>query len=197
MVILFGGSFDPIHIGHLIVARDVREKVGAEKVVFIPTYRTPLKESHSAPPEDRLNMVRLAVEGEEGFEVEDYEVKKGGVSYTVETLEYLTGKLSGRPVLLLGADSMLRFHLWREPERIIEMADLMVVERDGLMNRVREYVKTRFPVLKEGKNVFFVSTRRIDVSATEVRRRVKEGKSIYCLVPEPVERYIRERGLYR
>ncbi|MDQ7039235.1 MAG: nicotinate (nicotinamide) nucleotide adenylyltransferase [Aquificota bacterium] len=197
MILLFGGSFDPVHIGHLIIARDVKEKTGADKVVFIPTHRTPLKESHSAPPEDRLNMVRLAVEGEEGFEVEDYEVRRGGISYTVETLKYLADKLPGKPVLLLGADSMLRFHLWRDPERIIDMADLMVVEREGLMEKVREYVRTRFPMLKEGKNVFFVSTRRIDVSATEIRRRVKEGKSIYCLVPEPVERYIKERGLYR
>ncbi len=197
MIVLFGGSFDPVHIGHIVVARDVREKLGAEKVVFIPACRTPLKETHSASPEDRLNMVRLAVEDRDGFEVEDYEVKKGGVSYTVETLEYLKDRLPGRPAFLLGADSMLRFHLWKEPERVLDMADLIVVDREGLLEKVRDYIRSRFPMLKEGKNLFFVKTRRVDVSATEIRRRVREGLSIYCLVPEPVERYILERGLYR
>ena len=196
MILLFGGSFDPIHIGHILVARDVKEKLGAKKVVFIPAYRAPLKETHSAPPEDRLRMIEIAIENEEGFEVEDYEIRRGGISYTVHTLEYLKDKISGRPGFLIGADSMLRFHLWRDPERIVEMADIVVVDREGLVSKVRDYVKTRFPMLKEGKNLFFVNTRRIDVSATEIRRRIREGLSIYCLVPGPVEEYIRERGLY-
>jgi nicotinate-nucleotide adenylyltransferase len=197
MILLFGGSFDPVHIGHLLIARDVKEKLGADRVIFIPAYRAPLKEAHSAPPEDRLRMIRLALKDQEGFEVEDYEIRKGGVSYTVETLEYLKGKLPERPGFILGADSMLRFHLWREPERVVEMADLVVVDREGLVEKVRDYIRTTFPFLKEGKNVFFVKTRRVDVSATEIRRRVREGLSIYCLVPEAVEKYILERGLYR
>ncbi len=196
MILVFGGSFDPVHVGHILVAREVMEKLKAEKVVFVPAYRSPLKEGYVAPPEDRLEMLKLAVENEEGFEVDDYEIAKGGISYTVETLEYMRKKVKGRIGFLIGADSMLRFHLWREPERILELADIVVADREGLLERVKEYVRTKFPSLVEGKNLIFVNTRRVDVSATEIRKRVKEGKSIYCLVPAPVEEYIKEKGLY-
>ena len=197
MFVLFGGSFDPVHIGHLIIARDVRERLNARKVVFVPAYHAPLKERHRASPEDRMNMLRLAVGEEEGFEIEDYEIRKGGISYTVETLEYLVPKLGEKPFLVLGADSILKLHLWREPERVIELTNMVVVDREGKLGEVRDYIRERFPQLVEGDNLVLLSVRRIDVSATEIRRRVKEGKSIYCLVPDKVRKYIEERGLYR
>ncbi|RLJ70071.1 nicotinate-nucleotide adenylyltransferase [Hydrogenivirga caldilitoris] len=197
MFILFGGSFDPVHIGHLIVARDVREKLQADKVVFLPAYRAPLKEEHRASPEDRLNMLKLAIEGEEGFDIEDYELKKGGISYTVETLEYLYPKVGEKPFLILGADSVLKFHLWKEPERVLELSKIIVVDREGKIGEVRDYIGENFPWLSEGEDFLMLSVRRIDVSATEIRSRVREGKSIYCLVPDRVRRYIEERGLYR
>lgn len=197
MLVLFGGSFDPVHIGHILVARDVKERLGAKKVIFVPAYHAPLKEGHRASPEDRLEMLRLALKGEEGFEIEDYEVKKGGISYTVETLIHLVPKLGERPYLLLGADSVLKFHLWREPERILELADLVIVDRMGEADRVRDYLRERFPNLKEGKNFLLLKIRRVDVSATEIRERLREGKSIYCMVPDSVREYIEIRKLYR
>ena len=196
MILLFGGSFDPIHIGHIVVAREVKERLGARVVVFIPAYRAPLKEDHSAPPEDRLRMTQLAVEGKDGFAVEDYEIRKGGVSYTVETLEYMSRRVSERIGFIVGADSALRFHEWKKPERILELACLVVVDRGGLIGVVRDHLRRRFPHLREGRDLIFVNTRRIDVSATEIRRRIREGLSVYCLVPDVVERYIKERGLY-
>ncbi|WP_457601189.1 nicotinate (nicotinamide) nucleotide adenylyltransferase [Hydrogenivirga sp.] len=197
MFVLFGGSFDPVHIGHILVARDVRESLRAERVIFVPAYHAPLKESHRAPPEDRLEMLRLALEGEEGFELEDYEIKKGGVSYTLHTLEYMRSKLGQKPYLLLGADSVLRLHLWKEPHRVLELSALVVVDRGGRVEEVRRYLRENFPELSEGENLHFVPVRRIDVSATEIRERVKEGRSIYCLVPDRVREYIEEKGLYR
>ena len=197
MFVLFGGSFDPVHIGHIVIARDVKEHLGAEKVIFIPASQAPLKEGHGAPPLDRLRMLQLAVEREEGFEVEDWEVRKGGVSYTVDTLQHLLPKLGSKPCFLLGADSVLRLHLWREPERILQLVKVVVVDRGGKMEEVRKYLKERFPHIKEGEDVLFLPVRRIDVSATEIRRRLREGKSIYCMVPERVEEYIKERRLYR
>jgi len=197
MLVLFGGSFDPVHIGHILIARDVKEGLGAEKVIFIPAYHAPLKEGHRATPEDRLEMLRLALEGEEGFEIEDYEVRKGGISYTVETLEYLVPRLGERPYLLLGADSVLKFHLWRKPERILELANLVIVDRMGKADKVRDYLKERFSNLKENKDFMLLKIRRIDISATEIRNRVREGKSIYCMVPDRVREYIDKKGLYR
>ena len=197
MLVLFGGSFDPVHIGHILVAREVKEKIGAKKILFMPAYRAPLKEGHSAPPEDRLRMLQLALEGEKGFEVSDYEIKRGGTSYTVDTLEWLRKQTEERPYLMLGADSVLRFHLWREPERILELSKLLVVERGGKLELVRTYLKERFPRLREGEDFELLEVRRIDVSATEVRKRVREGLSIYCMVPDRVREYIEEKGLYR
>jgi len=197
MFVLFGGSFDPVHIGHIVIARDVKEELGAEEVIFVPAYRAPLKEGHGASPEDRLNMLKLAVEGEEGFSIEDYELRRGGISYTVDTLEYLYPKLREKPYLVLGADSVLKLHLWKEPERVLELSKLVVVDREGRLDEVVEYLRENFPQLKEGRNLFPVSVRRVDISATEIRKRVREGKSIYCLVPDRVREYIERRELYR
>lgn len=195
MKIVFGGSFDPVHIGHIILARDIKETLGAREVIFVPTSQAPLKDKHRASPEDRLNMLKLALEGEEDFSIEDYEIKRGGISYTVFTLEYLTEKHKGEELyLLLGSDSFLRFHMWREPERILRMVKIVVVDREGKLKEVEKYINDRFRDYRD--RILLLKTRRIDISSTEVRQRIREGKSIYCLVPEKVERYIRERGLY-
>ncbi len=197
MLILFGGSFDPVHVGHILIARDVKEKLGASKVVFMPAYHAPLKEGHSAPPEDRLRMLEIALRDEEGFEVSDYEIRRGGISYTVDTLEWFRDEFGSEPYLLLGSDSVLRFHLWREPERVAQLSKLVVVDRGGKLDSVRSYLKERFPQLEEGRDLILLQIRRIDVSATEVRKRIKEGLSIYCMVPDKVREYIEEKGLYR
>ncbi len=198
MRILFGGSFDPVHVGHILLARDVKEKMGAKEVIFMPAYRAPLKEGHNAPPEDRLNMLRLALKREEGFRVDDYEIKRKGTSYTVYTLRYLRKRFGDEELyVLLGSDSFLRFHLWKEPHEILRLARIIVVEREGKLGSVKEYLREHFPGVRIGEEVILLRTRRVDISSTEIRKRVKEGRSIYCMVPEEVERYIRERGLYR
>ncbi len=197
MFILFGGSFDPVHTGHIILARDAMEAVKARKVVFMPAYHAPLKEGHGASPEDRLKMLKLALEGEEGFEVSDYEIRKGGISYTVSTLRHLNRELGGKPYMLLGADSVLRLHLWREPEEVLRLSILLVADREGKGKEVRDYLKEKFPHLEEGRDYILLKTRRIDISATEIRRRIKEGRSIYCMVPDRVREFIERKGLYR
>ncbi|RUM31581.1 MAG: nicotinate (nicotinamide) nucleotide adenylyltransferase [Aquifex sp.] len=197
MRIIFGGSFDPVHIGHIILARDVFEHFKAKEVVFVPTYQAPLKEKHRASAEDRLNMLRLALEKEPHFTVEDYEIRRKGISYTVYTLRYLKEKYKGDELfLLLGSDSFLKFHMWKNPNEILKLAKIIVVERQGMLEEVKRYTREYFPQLKEGKNIFFFKSRRIDISSTEIRKRISEGKSVYCMVPEKVEEYIRERGLY-
>ncbi|NPA32300.1 MAG: nicotinate (nicotinamide) nucleotide adenylyltransferase, partial [Aquificae bacterium] len=126
MRIIFGGSFDPVHCGHIILARDALEELRAKEVIFVPTYRAPLKAPHSASPEDRLSMLCLALKPEPYFRVDDYEIRRGGISYTVYTLEYMRKKYGDELYLLLGSDSFLRFHLWKEPERILKLAKLIV-----------------------------------------------------------------------
>lgn len=196
MKVIFGGSFDPVHIGHIILARDAKEHLGAEEVIFIPTAQAPLKGKHRASAEDRLTMLKLALDREEGYSIEDFEIKRGGISYTVFTLEYLREKYRGEELLLLlGSDSFLRFHLWKEPNRILDLVKIVVVDREGKLPEVKEYIEEKFSEYKD--RVLFLPSRRIDISSTEIRKRIKEGKSIYCMVPEKVEKYIKEKGLYR
>jgi nicotinate-nucleotide adenylyltransferase len=197
MIIIFGGSFDPVHVGHILIARDIRESLEPERVIFIPAYHAPLKNKHSASPEDRLSMLSLALQGEDRTEVSDIEIKRGGISYTAQTLEELSRIYPEGLHLLLGADSVLRLHLWKEPKKVLSSAKLIIADRGGKVEEVRSYLGSRFPELREGKDYLIAKTRRIEVSATEIRKRVAVGKSIRYMVPEAVERYIREKGLYR
>ncbi|MFN4319928.1 MAG: nicotinate-nucleotide adenylyltransferase [Aquificaceae bacterium] len=197
MELFFGGSFDPVHVGHLLIARDVKEALGFEKVIFLPAFQAPLKEPHLASPQDRLTMIKLAIEGLEDFEVNTMEIERGGISYTVDTAGEIYEKSKERPFFLVGADSFLSLHLWKDPNKLLSMSRFVVVDRNGKEKRVIDYVKENFPSLKEDVDFFLLSIRRIDISSTEIRERVKKGKSIKWMVPQEVEDYILEKGLYK
>ncbi len=197
MRVFFGGSFDPVHLGHLLVARDLMEELGIKELVFLPASQSPLKEPHKASPEDRLEMLRLATQGLEGFSISTVELKRKGISYTVDTARTLIQELGERPTFLMGADSALTLHLWKEPDELIKIAKFIVIDRASKGNEVKTYLKERFPQLKKGEDYIIVSIRRVDISSTEVRQRVKEGRSIKWLVPQEVEEYILSKGLYR
>lgn len=197
MKLFFGGSFDPVHIGHLLVARDVKELLGFEKVVFVPAFQAPLKRPHGANPQDRLAMLRLSIQDLEGFEVSDIEIKRGGVSYTVDTAYELYTLNGEKPFFLIGADSFLSLHLWKEPHRLISLARFVIVDRENQWTRIKDYIRENFPQMKEEVDFHVATVRRIDVSSTEIRERLREGKSIRWLVPQAVEDYINSRGLYR
>jgi nicotinate-nucleotide adenylyltransferase len=188
---VFGGTFDPPHVGHLLLASDAREALSLDRVIFVPAHSQPLKTGApaTASPEDRLEMVRLAAAGDPAYSVDDAEISRKGLSYTVETLEHLSARHPGAKLyLVLGADALESFEQWREPGRIRELASLAVMLRGG---RSESEVK---PV---PSGVLEVSTRRVDVSSTEIRERLRAGKSIKGFVPESVERFIDARGLYR
>ncbi len=195
-LIFFGGSFDPIHIGHLITARDIAEELRLEKVVFIPAYQAPLKEAHRASPKDRLAMLNIAIRGELIFEVSKMEIERGGVSYTVDTARELLKLFGRKPAFLVGADSMLTLHMWKEPHELVNMATFVIADREGKAEKVKRYIREIFPHLKPGKDFIILRTRNVDVSSTEIRKRLKEGRSIKWLVPEKVEEYILEQKLY-
>jgi nicotinate-nucleotide adenylyltransferase len=188
---VFGGTFDPPHIGHLLLAGDARDALRLDRLIFVPASAQPLKVETPAiaSPRDRLEMVRLAVADDANYQVDDAEIDRKGLSFTVDTLEHLSARYKGAELfLLLGQDTLESFAKWKSPERIRELATLAVMQRAGGIGS-----------LKSGgpKGVVAVSTRRVDVSSTEIRERVRAGKSIKGFVPESVERFIEARGLYR
>jgi len=188
---VFGGTFDPPHIGHLLVANDAREALELDRLIFVPAGAQPFKVD--TPPvasgQDRLEMVRLAVADDANYVVDDAEINRKGLSFTVDTLEHLSERNpAARLFLLMGEDVLAGFEKWRSPARIRELATLVAVSRGGLAESVAD------PAMSA---VLRVSTRRVDVSSTEIRERRRAGKSIKGFVPESVERFIDVRGLYR
>jgi nicotinate-nucleotide adenylyltransferase len=188
---VFGGTFDPPHVGHLLLAADARDALQLDRLIFIPAGAQPFKVE--TPPvasgEDRLEMVRLAVADDANYAVDDAEISRKGLSYTVDTLEHLAERyMVAKLFLLMGQDTLAGFLQWRNPGRIRELATLAVMERSGDPWLWNESVL---------EGVVSVSTRRVDVSSTEIRERRRARKSIKGFVPDSVERFIEARGLYR
>lgn len=185
---IFGGTFDPVHVGHLIVAQDAWAALGLDRILFIPAAVPPHKRGRVvATPEQRLKMLRAATAGDPRFAVSDVELERPGPSYTVDTLAELHERdPEGALFLLLGVDQFRDFHTWREPERITRLARLVVLSRGGV-----EAAAPPFEIPHQ-----HLTVTRIDVSATEIRRRVAAGEPIRYLVPEAVEHIIRRDGLY-
>lgn len=199
-IIVMGGSFDPIHLGHLIVAERAAELLRARGVIFIPCNIPPHKPAAElAPGRHRFRMVELAIRGNRGFRADDIELRRGGVSYTVETIEALRARLGPRARiwLLIGADSLLELPTWRDYRRLLSLCTVVTAGRPGIEigARVgRGPVRGGDPARPAAR---ILDTPRIDISSTEIRRRRREGLSIRYMVPRAVERYISSRGLYR
>jgi nicotinate-nucleotide adenylyltransferase len=186
---VFGGTFDPVHIGHLITAQAVRELRGLDKVIFIPCFISPHKiNSPSSSGERRYDMLKLAVEGAPYFEVSSIEIDKEDISYTVETLRELK-KTYNDIELIIGYDNIFKFHTWKEPDEIFELAKVVVMKR-------RVEADTFLPENKYYHMAEFVETPVIEISATEIRNRIKENMPIDYLVPPKVAAYIKENKLY-
>lgn len=184
---LFGGSFDPPHIGHLLVAIDACEALALDRLSFIPAGVQPLKAGRAvASPSQRYEMVRRLVGSDPRFTVDPIEIERPGLSYTVDTLATVAVREAGSELfLLVGADILGSFNQWREPGRILELATLVVLERAGGGD---------LPALPGRSRS--LPTRRIDVSSTEIRARVAAGKSIRGFVPDAVGEFIAAERLY-
>ena len=188
---VFGGTFDPPHVGHLLLAADARDALDLDRLIFVPAQAQPLKVGRPAvaTARDRLEMVRLVVADDANYQVDDTEINRKGLSYTVDTLEYLAGRYVGAELFfLMGQDALDGFKQWREPQRILELATLALMMRSGAGD-VTEW--------RNAERLVMMSTRRVDVSSSEIRERLRAGKSIKGFVPESVERFIDARGLYR
>jgi len=186
---IFGGTFDPIHSGHLITAQSVREIRKLDKIIFIPSFTSPHKSDiETSSPEDRINMIKIAIEGIPFFSYSNYEIRKGGISYTVDTLRELKKKYENLE-FIIGYDNIFQFHNWKEPDEIFKLSKIIVLKR-----------KSSHPPPFEDKyfkEAELVQTRGIEISATDIRERVRKNLPIHFLVPEKVEKYIYEHNLYK
>lgn len=190
----FGGSFNPIHNAHLICARAVAERGGFDRIILVPSAQPPHKPGSTdlAAPEHRLAMCRLATAGDPLFDVDDLELRRSGPSYTIDTVLELKRRGEKQVNWLIGADMLAILPQWHRPEDLIREANLILMARPGWRFDFAS-LPSAFRHLE--KNI--IEAPLIDISATEIRRRIREGRSIRYLVPEAVERYIRERDLYR
>jgi len=188
---VFGGTFDPIHVGHLIAAREAAERLGLDLVLLVPAGRPPHKcRRRLAPAADRIRMAALAVRGDPLFRVSRIEVDARCVSYTAETLQRLRqDDRRPRLYLLIGADQAALLGTWRDPARLFRLAAVCALSRPGYQP---EWIHPRWR-----RRLRLVPVPAIEISASDIRRRVGRGREIRHLVPPAVERYIMQHGLYR
>ncbi len=185
---LLGGTFDPIHIGHLLMARTAMEQLRLDKVIFIPSCVPPHRKVPTLfAAEDRLEMVRRAVLLAPGFEVSDFEIKKGGKSYSVDTVRHFRDTLGKNAKLffLVGGDAIKELDSWKEIERLKKLCSFVSVNRPG------------YPRGEEKLRYRAVTMNGIEMSSTEIRKRILAGKSIQFLVPDGVLGYIKSKNLYK
>ncbi len=199
-VLLFGGSFDPIHHGHLIVCAWAAERLAVERAILIPSATPPHKSRAAlAPADDRLAMCRAAVEGDSRFEVSDWELRQPGPNYTLHTALHFRERVGGESPLywLIGMDSLRELGTWHRVDALASVATIVTARRPGSEQPELSHLT---PPLSSQQIDWLrrhvLETPQIEISATDIRRRVAEGRSIRYLVPASVERHIRGRGLY-
>ena len=185
---LLGGTFDPPHHGHLIIAAEAHERLGLNELRFVPAAVPPHKDDAvQATGEQRLRMLLAAVDGDRRFAVDDMEIRRGGTSYTVDTLRELRRReMDAELVFLLGIDQFRALHTWREPDEVANLATLTVLSRAG-----------ETPQPAGAYSAIHLEVSRIDVSSTEIRRRCAQGLSSRYYVPEAVRAIIEEERIYR
>ncbi|MFC1980729.1 nicotinate-nucleotide adenylyltransferase [Chloroflexota bacterium] len=194
---VMGGTFDPVHAGHLIVAEEVRSQLNLAEIIFVPAGQPWLKiNQFISPAEHRLRMLALAIADKAHFKLSTIEIERGGSTYTVETIAEQRGQLGDGDEIffILGWDSLAALPQWREPPRLIKLCRLVAVPRPSYPLPDLKAMEALLPGVSE--RVVMMDKPEIDISSSEIRDRVKEGLSIHHLVPESVEKYIGEHRLY-
>ncbi len=195
---IIGGTFNPIHLGHLMIAEEARQVFHLNKVLFIPSYITPNKtiDGPTATAQQRLTMVRLATADNPYFAVSDLEIRRGGNSYTVDTLRFLK-KLYGPSYILYfisGTDTIEDLPNWNHPEDILSLCEFVGAQRPGT-DDVTDAIRAKFGSL--GKHIIPFPVPTMNISSTELRRRIRQGLSIRYMVPPTVAAYIKQNGVYQ
>jgi nicotinate-nucleotide adenylyltransferase len=214
---VFGGTFNPIHYGHLRAAEEVRERLGFDKILFIPSGKPPLKTKDIALAAHRFEMARLAILDNPFFEISDIEIQRTGKSYTVNTIEELKkARPSLEVYLILGIDAFLDIPNWRHPERLIALANFVIISRPGsrfadlrlspYLQKINRQALKRIDDAEEDACMVALEIRReavllritpMEISATDIRNVLKDGKSIKYLLPAEVQSYIIKNKLYK
>ena len=184
---ILGGTFNPVHLGHLILAQEVKEKLGLERIIFVPAYRAPHKDmAWLIPARHRLNMLKLAVRGNPAFSVSDMELRRQGVSYTIDTIAALKKKYCEDDFFFIaGSDLAPELKTWKHYRGLLEMVRFVIARRPG------------YPAGKKlTSGVMPVKVRAVDISAADIRRRIKEGLPVRYFLPKAVHDYIVAQKLY-
>ena len=189
---IFGGTFDPPHIAHLLIAQTVFESENFERLIFVPANISPAKKNgDSSPPEERSKMLEIALINNPNFEFSDLEINREGISYTVDTIKEFVNelKLDKKDLFfLMGSDTLKSFHTWKDPEKILNLCNIIVAIRPGFTpSDIPQWVLD---------SVRFANIPRFEVSSTNIRRRWREGKTIRYMVTKEVWEYIDEKDLY-
>jgi nicotinate-nucleotide adenylyltransferase len=193
---ILGGTFNPPHIGHLVCAQEARDQLGLDRVLLIPVAVPPHKQIAADPgSQARLELCRLTAADEPGMEVSDVEIVRGGPSYTVDTLREIHARAPEDALtFIVGGDMAQSLPTWREPEAVLSLATLAVCEREGIR---RQDITQRLAPLVGADRLRFFEMPRLDVSSSDIRRRVAAGRPIRHLVEDGVAGYITQHGLYR
>ena len=185
---ILGGTFDPVHNGHIYLAKKVCAKLRLDKIIFIPSYLPPHKKGVKVTPaRHRFNMLKLAIQGNKKFKISDMEIRRRGRSYSVETLRRLRKKYGKKAELffIAGSDSLKELNKWKNLEEILSLCKFVIVERPG------------FRVKKAPESFILLKINAKDISATDIRERIKSGNSISPLIPAAVKRYVDSRDVYQ
>jgi nicotinate-nucleotide adenylyltransferase len=212
---IFGGTFNPIHLGHLSAAEEIGDRLGLDRVLFIPSFLPPHKQEDDMPKaEERREMVRLAILGNPRFALSDIEIDRGGRSYTIDTIEELGTVHQGAEMFFMtGLDSFLEIRTWKEWQRLLQLCTFVVLSREGTefariaalgllpvadadLRALDERIRREIAVRSGGMNVILAAIPRYEISSTDIRTRVRTGRSIKYLLPEAVEAYIIEHKFY-
>ncbi|MCD6107427.1 MAG: nicotinate-nucleotide adenylyltransferase [Caldisericaceae bacterium] len=192
---LFGGAFNPIHNGHLFVAKESIKTFNLNKIIFIPTGNPVFEKQELLNKQIRANFVKNAISNEKNFEVSFFEIEREAPSFFIDTLQHFN---NGKDMLftILGEDTFMQFHKWKSPEEILENSYLIVAKRyEGNFVRTKKYIKKYFTEYKE--KILFLSHPLFSISSTLIRERIKKEKHISYLLPESIEKKIVENGYYR
>lgn len=198
-LVVFGGTFNPIHLGHLLVAEEVRRRMAAdERILFMPAAQPPHKPPVAVPALHRSAMVNLAIASNPGFASSDLELARGGTSWTVDTIRALQAREPGKKIyLLVGADSVPDLPGWREADTLLRICQIVVAARPGWDSSAIDGLRGRFDAaIVEGLHRHSFATPRVEISSTEIRRRLAAGESVRYWLPETVVHYVKANGLY-